>query len=75
MKQLNVSAEHSILIDDSPLGIEAGRRAGVRTIGLCAGSHMRISHNLTSLEEANPTFLANSYSDILAYLNANYQNP
>lgn len=69
MKRLGVAAEQAVLIDDSPLGIEAGRRASVRTIGLCAGSHMTIGDNRKRLEEANPTILAESYSEILNFLN------
>ena len=32
--RLGADAEHSIVVEDAPTGIEAGKRAGMRTVGV-----------------------------------------
>jgi HAD superfamily hydrolase (TIGR01509 family) len=38
-KQMGAEPKHCIVIEDSPLGIEAGLSAGMRTIGFAGASH------------------------------------
>jgi beta-phosphoglucomutase len=44
--KLGVPPERCIVVEDAPAGIEAGRRAGMRTIGV-GGAHGRLDADLT----------------------------
>jgi HAD superfamily hydrolase (TIGR01509 family) len=66
--RLGVSPESAVVIEDSPVGIEAARAAGMRAVALCAGSHMTIAINRRRLLDAGPSFVAESYSDLARWL-------
>ena len=36
-KRINMPAEHCIVFEDAPFGIEAARRAGMRAVAICTG--------------------------------------
>ena len=36
-KRINMTAEHCIVFEDAPFGIEAARRAGMRAVAICTG--------------------------------------
>jgi HAD superfamily hydrolase (TIGR01509 family) len=52
-----------IVIEDSPMGVMAGKAAGMLTIGLCAGGHVGHSH-AERLAEAGADMVKASYADL-----------
>ncbi len=42
--RMGAAPERSLVIEDSPAGIEAARAAGMTAIGFCGGSHCRPGH-------------------------------
>jgi HAD superfamily hydrolase (TIGR01509 family) len=68
--RLGVVPGSAMVIEDSPVGVEAARRAGMTVVGLCAGSHMKIPASRRLLLQSGPTFVAESYSEILRFLEA-----
>lgn len=43
-KTLGFAPSEAIVLEDSPTGVRAGVAAGMRTIGICAGRHVREGH-------------------------------
>jgi phosphoglycolate phosphatase len=41
LERMGVPAERAIFVDDTTVGLTAGIRAGVRTIGITTGTHTR----------------------------------
>jgi beta-phosphoglucomutase-like phosphatase (HAD superfamily) len=62
-KRINTPAEHCIVFEDAPFGIEAARRAGMRAVAVCTGH--------TAAELAGPHVIA-TVSDYHELLNANF---
>jgi len=63
MKKMNVSASQSIIIEDSPRGIAAGKAAGVKVVAIknpfCEGLDIsKADYILNSIEDL-PTLLKN----------------
>lgn len=58
-KRLNTPAEHCIVFEDAPFGIEAARHAGMRAVAVCTGH--------TAAELAGPHVLASvaNYHELL----------
>ena len=59
--------DQCIVIDDSPSGVKAGRAAGMTTVGLLAGSHIRPTTR-TQLAAAGAHYIAPDYAAVTAYL-------
>lgn len=55
-----------LVIEDSPAGIEAARRAGMAVVGFTGGAHARIDHVRAAIEAAAPDILCGSFDEIAA---------
>ena len=55
-RRLRLPARRCVVVEDAPAGIEAARRAGMRSIGVLSHHHRRLSADLVvpSLEELPP---------------------
>ena len=62
-KRINMSAEHCIVFEDAPFGIEAARRAGMRAVAICT------SHSAAELAGPHVIAAATDYNELL---NANF---
>lgn len=51
---MGVSPVHCLVIEDSPAGVEAARRAGMRAYGFVGGGHARRNQHRTALEQQRP---------------------
>ena len=60
LKILQIAIEHAVLIDDTTVGLTAGIRAGVKTVGITTGIH-----NRETLASVKPTLIIDSLSEIL----------
>ncbi|WP_425994423.1 HAD family hydrolase [Caulobacter sp. DWR1-3-2b1] len=60
---LNTSTADCLVIEDSPPGVMAGKAAGMKTIGPCAGSHILDGH-WRRLEDAGADHVVASYAEI-----------
>lgn len=58
-----------VVIEDSPMGVRAGKAAGMRTIGLCAGGHILDGH-AEGLALAGADQVARSYDEVARLLEA-----
>ena len=62
-KRINMQAEHCIVFEDAPFGIEAARRAGMRAVAICT------SHSAAELAGPHVIAAATDYHELL---NANF---
>ena len=62
-KRINMTAEHCIVFEDAPFGIEAARRAGMRAVAICTGH--------TAEELAGPHVMA-AVANYHELLNSNF---
>jgi HAD superfamily hydrolase (TIGR01509 family) len=67
--RLKAHPDQCIVIEDSPTGVRAGRAAGMTTIGLLAGSHIRPGHG-EQLRAAGANHVVNSYAEAKALLHS-----
>ncbi len=51
---MGVPAPSCVVIEDSPTGVVAAKRAGMRVLAFAGGSHARNEVHLASLREAGP---------------------
>lgn len=58
-------ANSTLVIEDSPAGIQAAKRAGMLSIGLTAGSHAQHSSYKKKLIEAGADWVVDSYQDVM----------
>jgi HAD superfamily hydrolase (TIGR01509 family) len=65
--QLKAHPDQCLVFEDSPTGVRAGRAAGMTTIGLLAGSHIRPGHG-EQLRAAGANHVVNSYAEAKALL-------
>lgn len=63
-KNMGVSPNKTLVIEDSPKGIQAAVAAGMKSVGLTAGSHYCDEKDSVLLAQAGANFLANSYEHL-----------
>lgn len=59
---LGVAPARSVVLEDSPTGVRAGVAAGMHTIGICAGRHVRPGH-AEKLKEAGAHVVVRSFEE------------
>ena len=59
---MDADPARTVVIEDSPYGVQAGVAAGMTVIGLCAGGHVRAGHAET-LKAAGAHHLAHDYAE------------
>ena len=64
---MKADPSRTLVIEDSPTGVLAGVAAGMTTVGLCAGGHIRDGHART-LVEAGADQVFDSYADLAAWI-------
>ena len=64
---LGISPSDCLVIEDSPTGVMAGKAAGMFTVGLCAGRHVRRGH-ADRLTEVGADMIAESFDQIAEVL-------
>ena len=57
----------TLVIEDSPTGVLAGVAAGMTTVGLCAGGHIRDGH-AQALNKAGALKVFDSYADLATWI-------
>jgi HAD superfamily hydrolase (TIGR01509 family) len=73
-RQMGVSPEHCIVIEDGVSGVRAGVAAGMTVLGLCAGSHLRSGH-AQQLIDAGAVHIADSWSEARELVSSLLQPP
>ncbi len=64
IKDNNLNKKHTIIIEDSMVGVKAGVSAGVKVIGLTAGGHWYENRDEKDLLEAGAIAVTNNYNKI-----------
>jgi beta-phosphoglucomutase-like phosphatase (HAD superfamily) len=57
-------AEHTLVIEDSPAGVQAARSAGMLCIGITAGSHAKYPNHRKRLIDAGANWVVESYDEV-----------
>jgi len=65
---MGVAPAHAIVIEDSPAGIEAAKRAGMRVIGFTGGGHATGAGHRAAVAAAGPDHITDSMAEIGAML-------
>ena len=71
IKDNNLNKKHTIIIEDSMVGVKAGVSAGVKVIGLTAGGHWHDSRDEKELLDAGAFAVTNNYKKILEIIERN----
>lgn len=56
-REMHVEADRCIVIEDSPAGVEAAKRAGMRVFAFVGGSHAQSQAHRRSLEDLEPLLI------------------
>jgi HAD superfamily hydrolase (TIGR01509 family) len=70
---MGVPPAQSLVIEDSPAGIEAAKRAGMRVIGFTGGGHAQGVGHRVAVAAAHPDLIMASMADIAAILSSGRQ--
>ena len=65
---MNVSPQRCVVIEDSPAGIDAGKRAGMRVIGFTGGGHARGASHRKSVAAMQPHYITDSMTEVASLL-------
>ncbi len=71
IKDNNLNKKHTIIIEDSIVGVKAGVSAGVKVIGLTAGGHWHAARDEKDLLEAGAIAVTNNYKKITELIKTN----
>ncbi len=63
LKRLDVKPQESVLVEDTTIGLEAGKKAGVHTIGVTTGTH-----NREKLATLNPNYIVDGLKELTRLL-------
>lgn len=61
-KEMGVHPDSVVVLEDSPTGVRAGIAAGMTTIGICAGSHVRAGHR-ARLDDAGAHHVVDTFDE------------
>jgi HAD superfamily hydrolase (TIGR01509 family) len=64
-RKMGVPANCTLVIEDSPAGIQAAKRAGMLSIGLIAGAHAQHPSYKQKLIEAGADWIVDSYQEVM----------
>ncbi len=67
-RTMGAAPERCLVIEDSPVGIEAGKRAGMRVIGFLGGGHAQNAAHRAAVGAAEPHHIAETMTDVTALL-------
>lgn len=65
LDKFGVKPENAVFVDDTKVGLTAGIRAGVNTIGITTGNN-----TLEQIQEVNPTTIIHRFSDLPRIIHA-----
>lgn len=69
-EKMKTAAKRALVIEDSPAGVEAARRAGMVCIGLTAGSHAKQPSHRKKLIDAGANWVVDSYEEVSKIIKA-----
>lgn len=67
-RALGAEPARCVVIEDSPVGIEAGKSAGMRVIGFLGGGHAQNPSHRRAVREAAPHHIAETMADVAGLL-------
>lgn len=69
-EKMKNAANRALVIEDSPAGVQAARRAGMMCIGLTAGSHAKHHSHRKKLIDAGANWVVDSYKEVADIIKA-----
>lgn len=63
-REMRVEPSRCIVIEDSPAGVEAAQRAGMRVFAFLGGSHAQSPAHRRALERLDPTLIFDNMADL-----------
>ncbi len=68
-ERLGVAIEDCVILEDSPVGVRGAVASGARVIGLCAGSHCAVGHDVR-LRELGVREIAHGFDEVAEMIGA-----
>ena len=65
----NLNKSETIIVEDSPVGVQSGVAAGIKVIGLTAGEHWHEGRSTEELIDAKAFCVVDSYEDLMEGIN------
>jgi beta-phosphoglucomutase-like phosphatase (HAD superfamily) len=69
-REMRVEPGRCIVIEDSPAGVEAAQRAGMRVFAFLGGSHAQSPAHRRALENLDPTLIFDDMADLPGLIEA-----
>ena len=67
-RQMGVAAEHCVVVEDSPAGVQAAKAAGMRVFAFAGGSHAQSERHRAALSALEPDRLFDDMRDLLQFV-------